>query len=71
MVVKDMGFGCLLECRTRSLRKGMWIWMMEHFDPTILSIQVDGKPTFITVKHVEYLLGFKDSGFSIKEMDPT
>lgn len=67
-VVEQIGLGCLLVLNTKTVRKTMCKWVIDHFNPETKELTVYGKTTEITPRHVEYLLGFSNSGYDVVEV---
>lgn len=67
-IIEQCGFGFLTSYNTKTVKKNMCKWVIDHFNPDTKELTIYGESTVVRPQHVEFLLGFKNRGFHIEEV---
>ncbi|KAF3954587.1 hypothetical protein CMV_020086 [Castanea mollissima] len=64
-VIREMGFGSMLDLRSIQLNRDFCKWLVEHFDHNSCALDICGRRLPISTKDVEFILGVKSSGVDV------
>ncbi|KAL4637876.1 hypothetical protein ACB092_03G109300 [Castanea dentata] len=60
-VLREMGFGSMLDLRSIQLNRDFCKWLVDHFDHNSCALDICGRRLPISTKDVEFILGVKSS----------
>ncbi|KAK9984961.1 hypothetical protein SO802_034486 [Lithocarpus litseifolius] len=64
-VIREMGFGSMLDLRSIQLDRDFCKWLVDHFDHNSCALDICGRRLPISTKDVEFILGIKSSGVDV------
>ena len=64
-VIREMGFGGILDLRSIQLDRDFCKWLVDHFDHNSCALDICGRRLPISTKDVEFILGIKSSGVDV------
>lgn len=66
-VLKNLGFDFLTSYNTKTVKRTMCKWVIDHINLDTKELIIYGDKTVLSPKHVEWLLGFRNDGLYIEE----
>ena len=64
-VIREMGFGSILDLRSIQLDRDFCKWLVDHFDHNSCALDICGRRLPISTEDVEFILGIKSSGVDV------
>ncbi|KAL4606259.1 hypothetical protein ACB092_09G089200 [Castanea dentata] len=64
-VLREMGFGSMLDLRSIQLNRDFCKWLVDHLDHNSCALDICGRRLPISTKDVEFILGVKSSGVDV------